>query len=167
MGIDLPFLRSKNQRKMSRAEHPQEASSGWGEAKEFLPARPSCKKMRRSDFARLGCHSPIPAHFKPRSPLSHKTSDTKKLENIRENATLRNGKMQNLSNMEITESKVDLESRFRVLVLDSDSESKTDSESKAENLGSTESKTLTESSSTDSKENLDSKIHYFRFKFRI
>ena len=75
--------------------------------------------------------------------------------------------MQNLSNMEITESKVDLESRFRVLVLDSDSESKTDSESKAENLGSTESKTLTESSSTDSKENLDSKIHYFRFKFRI
>ena len=131
MGIDLPFLRSKNQRKMSRAEHPQEASSGWGEAKEFLPARPSCKKMRRSDFARLGCHSPIPAHFKPRSPLSHKTSDTKKLENIRENATLRNGKMQNLSNAEITESKADSDSRFRVLVLDSnlDLESKIDSQS--------------------------------------
>ncbi|WP_395001828.1 hypothetical protein [uncultured Helicobacter sp.] len=42
---------------------------------------------------------------------------------------MRNGKMQNLSNMEITESKVDSESRFRVLVLDSDLESKTDLQS--------------------------------------
>ena len=72
-------------------------------------------------------HSPTLAHFKPRSPLSYKTSDTENLESIRENTTLRNGKMQNLSNMEITESKVDSKSRFRVLALDS--ESKADSQS--------------------------------------
>ena len=62
-------------------------------------------------------------------PFAKKQSNTQNLESIRENVTLRNGKMQNLSNMEITESKVDSESRFRVLVLDSDLESKTDLQS--------------------------------------
>ena len=43
--------------------------------------------------------------------FAKKQSNTQNLENIRENATLRNGKMQNLSNTEITESKVDSESK--------------------------------------------------------
>ena len=53
-------------------------------------------------------HSPIPAHSSP-SPLSHKTQDSKKLENIRENATLRNlkSKTEILGN---TESKAIAES---------------------------------------------------------
>ena len=88
-------------------------------------------------------------HKKGNTPFlfAKKQNNAQNLENIRENATLRNGKMQNLSNAEITESKADSESK-----------------SKAENLGNTQ---LAESSPTDSKENLDSKIHYFRFKFRI
>ncbi|WP_394997195.1 hypothetical protein [uncultured Helicobacter sp.] len=43
--------------------------------------------------------------------FAKKQSNTQKLESIRENTTLRNGKMQNLSNTEITESKVDSESK--------------------------------------------------------
>ena len=123
---------------ISRAEHPQEASSGWG------------GEVERGGGSDLAIQAP--------SPLSHKTSDIEKQRNIRENTTLRNreSKVEILGNIEskadsekFTESHTDsesrksLDSRFKVLGLDSE-------------FNPTESKIFTESTSTDSQTIIES-----------
>ena len=123
---------------ISRAEHPQEASSGWGGEVE---------RGGGSDFA-----------IQAPSPLSHKTSDIEKLGNIRKEEILRNEKIQNLNGIEskvftesshidsatITESKGILKNE-RTQNLGGTESTSTDSQTHNRDLHKTDSKICTES----------------------
>ena len=105
MLIDSAIFAQQKSNQKSRAEHPVVSVVGVGEAKEFLPARPNRERLRaRGKATRPYLHILSLAH-----PFSHKTQDSKKLENIRENASLRNleSKTEILGN---TESKAIAES---------------------------------------------------------
>ena len=128
---------------ISRAEHPQEASSGWGgEVESFYPPT-----QIGSDFAIQAPH-----------PLSHKTSDIEKLGNIRKEEILRNEKIQNLNGIEskvftesshidsatFTESKGILKNE-RTQNLGGTESTSTDSQTHNRDLHKTDSKICTES----------------------
>ena len=123
---------------ISRAEHPQEASSGWG------------GEVERGGGSDLAIQAP--------SPLSHKTSDIEKLGNIRKEEILRNEKIQNLNGIEskvftesshidsatFTESKGILKNE-RTQNLGGTESTSTDSQTHNRDLHKTDSKICTES----------------------